>query len=632
MTNRVLNRRALGKHIGHACEGHLRGLLHHIASEFGCSVARALPFEFPVKSDGVLLDRKGRVRALFIVAYWENSKNSDSKYYRTRTEYAEAWQARDKYKHHFGQTLQVFTVLYGTADGWKPQILEDIRDQCPPLLFLPALIASGSLGRLVDSAFQEYRTRWEAGHSDAREVVERSVVGRSLNGSEQKIAKAISSLLRAPQRVKRRRRTLRSVVTVRVPSDPVQTRYRQALSMLSVFGQGEVEDWHLHQNLRSDRCEGFARRAFFLGMGTFSTSPSLTRKAIVHYRLRQPFATDGSYEAHRPDFSSWQRLDREDVAWVLRSHRGRTSKPTSVFRGGTLDQAIGNVSAVAVELSALGSKLVRCAAAGDAAAVAALLVGASCVGATLGHPAGDEARFFPAWNAVVCSIAMADNNRAIRGALDSRRADLPTLAEAGIVARRFVKSSSAKEVFSDLVDFCTIFRSASLVDLAGLQLPRLLQLSEPCSIQADFYNALTTNSSHNPLNEIAAKWLAIRFPVATWRGWPCKRGVSPSVSSSGNDRRQWTFVWRDGAKLVCAECKSVTFNNWGNKSKEIFDRVAELRTAASAAGLDALSILVFDGDLTPQNIQELKSGIAHDEIWTVDEVIADMRNRGWDGR
>ena len=52
----------------------------------------------------------------------------------------------------------------------------------------------------------------------------------------------------------------------------------------------------------------------------------------------------------------------------------------------------------------------------------------------------------------------------------------------------------------------------------------------------------------------------------------------------------------------------------------------------SSAGLESLSILVFDGDLSPQNIQELNSGIAHDEIWTVDEVIADMRNRGWDAK
>jgi hypothetical protein len=632
MTKRTLNNRALGKHIGHACEGHLRGLLHHFATDFDCSVARALPFEFPVESDGVLLDREGRVRAIFIVAYWDNARNSDSKFYRTRTEYAEAWQAREKYGHHFGPTLQVFTVLYGTSDGWKEQILEDLNEQCPPLLFLPKLIPKGPLQRVIDGAFGEYRARWETGHSDAREVVEQSVAGRSLSAPEREIVNTIATLLRTPRRSPVRRRTLRSGATVRVPGELVQTRYRQALSMLSVFEPGEVEDWHFHQNVRLPRCEAFARRAFFLGLGTFSVSRSITKHTVVSFRLRQPFGADGGYEAHRPDFSSWMQLDRDAVAWVLRSHRARTSEPTSVFRGGALDQAIGNVTAIAGEVSALGSKIAHRAAAGDVVSVAGLLAGASPVGATPGHPAGEGARFLPVWNAIVCAIAMAENDRAVRGDLDSRRTEPPTPAEAGVVARRLVKSATAKVVFSELVGFCSAFQAASLEGLAGLQLPRLLQLDEPCSVLADFYNTLATNPSHNPLNEVAAEWMRLRFPTADWRGWPNKRGERPSVSADSKGRRQWTFVSRIGSQLVCAECKSVTANNWGNKSKELFDRVAELRTTVSSAGLESLSILVFDGDLSPQSIQELNSGIAHDEIWTVDEVIADMRNRGWDAK
>jgi hypothetical protein len=632
MTRRTLNNRAIGKHIGHACEGHLRGLLHHLASGFDCTVARTLPFEFPVESDGILLDRKGRVRAIFIVAYWDNARNSDSKFYRTRTEYAEAWQAREKYSHHFGSTLQVFTVLYGTLDGWKEQILEDLNEQCPPLLFLPKLIAKAPLQRVIAGAFGEYLARWETGHSDAREVVEQSVVGRSLSAPEREIASTISTLLRTPQRGPVRRRTLRSGATVRVPGELVQTRYRQALSMLSVFGPGEVEDWHLHQNVRVARCEAFARRAFFLGLGTFSVSRSIAKYAVVSFKLRQPFGADGRYEAHRPDFSSWMQLDRDAVAWVLRSHRARTSKPTSVFRGGALDQAVGNVTEIAREVSAMGSKIAHRAAAGDAGAVAGLLEGASLVGATTGHPAGEDARFLPVWNAIVCAIAMAENNRAIRGDLDSRRTEPPTPAEAGVVARCLVKSAAAKDLFSELVRFCAAFQAASLEGLAGLQLPRLLQLDEPCSVLADFYNTLTTNPSHNPLSEVASEWMTLRFPTAQWRGWPNKRGEGLSVSADSKDRRQWTFVSRIGSRILCAECKSVTANNWGNKSKEIFDRVAEMRTAVSSAGLESLSVLVFDGDLSPENIQELKSGIAHDEIWTVDEVIADMRNRGWNAR
>ena len=140
---------------------------------------------------------------------------------------------------------------------------------------------------------------------------------------------------------------------------------------------------------------------------------------------------------------------------------------------------------------------------------------------------------------------------------------------------------------------------------------------------ADFYNTLTTNPSHNPLNEILLRWLTMRFPALEWRGWPNQRGTGPSVSDDGG-RRQWTFVSRTDALVICAEAKSVTANNWGNKSKEIFDRVAELRTACASAGIECLTLLMFDGDLSQDNLRELSSGIAHDEIWGVDEVPAKL--------
>ena len=140
--------------------------------------------------------------------------------------------------------------------------------------------------------------------------------------------------------------------------------------------------------------------------------------------------------------------------------------------------------------------------------------------------------------------------------------------------------------------------------VARLDTPRLLKLDEPCSLMADFYNTLTTNPSHNPLNEILLRWLTMRFPALEWRGWPNQRGTGPSVSDDGG-RRQWTFVSRTDALVICAEAKSVTANNWGNKSKEIFDRVAELRTACASAGIECLTLLMFDGDLSQDNLREL---------------------------
>jgi hypothetical protein len=137
---------------------------------------------------------------------------------------------------------------------------------------------------------------------------------------------------------------------------------------------------------------------------------------------------------------------------------------------------------------------------------------------------------------------------------------------------------------------------------------------------------LTTNSSHNPLNEILIRWLALRFPKYSFQGWPDRRSVSLTVAIPGtNSRRQWCTIGGDARHVVAAETKAVTANNWGNKSKELYDRVSELRKVATGAGVKAKSILLFDGDLSSELLAELSTGIGHDEVWTVDEILGELR-------
>ena len=69
----------------------------------------------------------------------------------------------------------------------------------------------------------------------------------------------------------------------------------------------------------------------------------------------------------------------------------------------------------------------------------------------------------------------------------------------------------------------------------------------------------------------------------------------------------------------------VVANNWGNKSKELVDRVTQLREAAAAARVPVQALLLFDGDLTPEALQLFRAGVAHDEVWTVDAMLAQLR-------
>src|SRR5437867_4096300 len=129
---RTVTARATTKHIGHACEGHLRGVLRHLARIRGVSVARQLPVDFPVDSDALLIDPRGKVSAIFIVAYWGEAGSSHKKLHRTRTEFNELLRARYERPDAFNDNFRVVTVIYGAKGGWKEQILSDLAAQCPP--------------------------------------------------------------------------------------------------------------------------------------------------------------------------------------------------------------------------------------------------------------------------------------------------------------------------------------------------------------------------------------------------------------------------------------------------------------------------------------------------------------------
>ena len=138
-------------------------------------------------------------------------------------------------------------------------------------------------------------------------------------------------LLTTPLETPQRERSLRSLVTVRLPQAPVQTRYRQAISVLSVFGAGEVEEWHARQRIADGVCEAFARRAFFLGLGSFSVSKSITSRLVVGFTLRRPFGADGRYEPHRPDFAGWLDLELPDLSSDFRTIGDAPADLPSVF-------------------------------------------------------------------------------------------------------------------------------------------------------------------------------------------------------------------------------------------------------------------------------------------------------------
>lgn len=628
---RTINDRARGKHVGHACEGHLRGLLTHLPGVTPDQITRTLPFESPVEPDAVLLSLDNRVRAVFIVAYWENSDNSHIKYYRTRTEYLEVLRAAELDPSRFDEGFTVITVLYGAANGWKEKLLNDMANQCAPMVFVPR-ISGCDWQSLVGFAYRTYLDRWEAGYTDAREYVEHAVGLDTLDSNCILLLSEIASALLAP-RIAHQEQPARSS-PARIPSAQVSTRYRQPLGILSLFRPEEINAWRASRNLASEALvQDFALRAHFLDMGKLSVTTSIRRDVIVSFHPRQAIEPDGRYAPHLPDFEKWERLASEDLSWILDAHRERTGSTSSVFRGGTYDQCAGNYRQIAAALLEGIPSLIESLHNGNTQRFSETMLAASLTEPETWHPALGNASMCPLWSIAVCALAIAVNKRKIRSDFTSRRLDVPSGPDSMALFRAISPVNIAVQtLLTETLNYLESIYKGDLESLAKCERPRMFSISEPCSWLADHYNTLTTSSSHNPLNEVLSQYLTTRFPDVDWFGWPTRRSVSASVVlGDAGGRRQWAMAGVDGECLVCGEVKTVTANHWGDKSKEIYDRIGELNRAAHIEEREVLSILLFDGDLGREALEELQTGIAHKEIWTVDEVLEELRRDTHDG-
>lgn len=262
------------KHFGHACEGHLRGLLLHIPSVNKDHLSRALPFQTAVESDAILLNPDGKIRAIFVVAFWEHAGSSEKKLYRTRTEYNEIACALSKHPDAFAKDFKVVTVVYGSESGWKAKVLGDLRQDCAPVIFLPDLLGKKETKLLAGELFRTYCVRWEAG-ADARKHVEDSVAGRALSAIERKLLAAVMESLRRKGLAVRE--TVLPACSVRLPEKCISSRYRQALGVLSLFSDEEIGKWHHFQSpleTRSRRTSHVAHSSSTSG-GSRVSPPSL---------------------------------------------------------------------------------------------------------------------------------------------------------------------------------------------------------------------------------------------------------------------------------------------------------------------------------------------------------------------
>lgn len=630
-----ITQKSLGKHIGHACEGHLRGLLKRIISGSDNQVLRALPFDFHVNPDAVICNGSNIVRLVMVVAFWNDSKSSEKKFYRTRSEYIGAQKARHELFTKFTSNAQIITVIYGAEGGWKNKILADLKSQCTPCLYLPEILGINECDQLVSNIFTLYRHHWESGSSKSREYVEDQTANKSeLTATEQHLISLLESFLDSKDTttISEKNTAIYSTTSVRIPSSEIRTRYRQSLGILSLFTNEEISSWKNRSDNKiiSGKITDFAYRANFLDVAELVKVKSIG-KSWFKLQPKEPFRQVGTQSQYAPDlldFINWEEIALEKLFPILDAHRELTRNPGSVFGGGAFDQITGNWKGICSVLDNEIPRLLHAINAQDRQSAAKLLSSCTETKPELWHPAAhSKVIAYPLWAFSVCALAISRQDRKVRSDFDARRQQQPSLVEAINLVDKLLGNISAIYSLEEMKEFSARMLQGQLEEITKCVKPRLLRLNEPCSWISDLYNTLTTNSSHNPLAGPIYKWIKMHYPNHKWFGWPKRRSVTLSqVLGSNVGRRQWQFIGKSdkSPQIVAVEVKSITGNHWGDKSKEIYDRVAESRLAANSMNLSLKCIGVLDGDIGREQFKELESRIGYDEVYSITEIVSAM--------
>lgn len=620
MAKRTLNINAVGKHIGHACEGHLRAALQLYGKDRKLTVTRSFEIDGQVvKPDAVLINEKGQIAAVVICAFWDHAGSSEKKYYRTRIEYTITNNLKAIHPDLFTKTFRIVTIFYGSKTGWKSLILKDMESNCRPFIFLPKSNCTPPWNVIVNTANKVYLGFFESGDKKSREKTEEhffAAQDKTVTAVLGLLESAFSGKLKAPDRA-----NALSIHTPQTPPSGTTTRLRQAMSMLSLFRPKDVEEWHSSGG-PVDEYLDFIRKACFYDLVTVLPKKRANGKAGLQWAFpRAAINDDGSYAPGKPDFMMWCKHRRETVVSYLKTHQVAPMNYSSMS-GAVRDQCYGNIAEIYSVLSSADVDLQKTDYSNLNDAWNMVKNHNIPVRCEEWHPCfNGDLRVFPLRDLFACAVACVANDRSIRGELGFG-ASSPELNVSSVAVA--IEPKLVLQEVNGALAFMRYVMSADLVD-SDVQIPprpALLSLDRPESFVSGVYNFLTTHPSHNPLGFMLQKYLSHHYPELEWIGWPQKRSVPLSEVIAGTEcRREWQMYSVVDGHYYFAEVKSITDNNWGNKSKELYDRILDTRSACDAAGGQCTCICLFDGDLFEQAHIELMSGIGYDIVLSVDDVF-----------
>lgn len=629
----------MSKALGHALEGYVKGMVQYLCDKESAGkaiqyeVRRKLPVALSMNCDIVVWrvsKTKEDVLSNVLVFHCLHKGSSEKKWKRSRQEYIESEllvrKLPDKAKDHFAEDFHTGMVIF--LPFWKDELVADFLKNLTPCLYVPDVLTVPEEKTLCASVERLYDSLRKDTEAVAKAIRKKPGL---IKGSTKLLAKLKQLVFGFKRKafskvVDQEWDRLAVAKKATIVPKAFSTRFCHGFNLLALFCPAE------RGILSKFHATGGAMDLSVLSKGECN----VLRKGIFLGALK--LRPEGKTGLFRIIFQAKVAVDDLDIAFVLdrlelteielilgnlMSYATDYTKPYAGFVSGlrmaNCDDLLPLTRLFLTKLKLfLESKE-------SVEDMVSLISDETEVRTPQALWSGAAEPVLGVWSTAIALAVAATGDRSHTKIFEFDRTTVPTEKEAKSLLRLLASlpSKERDSLIASTILWIGAWERGDLKYLAANSVPPIFNIEEPSSWLQWHYNIVGTHSVFSAVSEVCYRLVALKeFSGSEIAGFPKKRSEMVSKALVGSDSRaQLAMVGRKKERVVYFEGKCITKNNWGNKSKELFDRVGDFKRACAAASLSGEAVLVIDGDFSEAALLELASADAYDRIYSMDELL-----------
>lgn len=622
----------MGMHEGHAIEGLIFGLCSSICAEKeGYTVVHShLGLPLTMKTD-VLILKDSALHANIMVCHSDNRDYSHRKIKRTRQEFVEALQlAKSKL---VTPDYRVINLVFGMPNGWMESQIPYMKNELYPTLYLPDFLNKVLYDKFISWAINQYK-KSKTSKSNWRASITAHILKNSNIVPGQKIIQDVLRNLIFSDDCKnhsskgdvRHSAQKADQMDRKRPISPFFSRYRQGLSMLNMFAENEVAAIYRvikNGSTQPENLDSLERSSLIraLWMGVVNIEEDITGELFVSTRKRGDNPTVFDFD------EPFKSMSLEQIIVALDKLNLHAKASQTTFIGGLQCLSMANFSSVSKALLLLVKELKRYLknpTEKSLHTVLKIFLSDSPLLPDTGSIQSGHKPFLIYRSFASALITVLYNNPKLGGKHGygfngtecfSKGTACQFLAQLNNKANEAINELGLVEKMMEAFSTCQL-SSVKDWSLNALR-PKTFSIEVPGSWMQRFYFVAVSHAAYNPLMSVLySQLVCMRHQASEVCGFPSKLAQSIADLTGKNDAPgKFRIVVPEGSrKYHIYEVISITENNLGNKSKELFDRIGSVKSWGVLNGVQFIVHGVFDGDFAETTIEEFSGPARYDEF------------------